>query len=719
MAYLKEFITQINQRNFPQFATLWEEYVMSDSVDFEELNQLLKTVKASDFSTAFGEIVEKLLPLWKTIQNKEESYAILSLIIDLQTTQSKELAELAQETLKTKYGSDPKFQDYLRIAGLRQKENFQNALSKFDLLAHLKKNNAVFHAGGWGTGEIIDVSFVRENLSIEFENISGKKDLSFENAFKVLVPLKSDHFLARRFCDADQLEKEGKEDPVALVKLLLRDIGPKTAGEIKDELSGLVIPEKEWTKWWQNARGKLKKDSLISSPESLKEPFKLLSTEFSPEEKLKKSLEQTKNPHDVLQLIYSFVRDQPVALKNEELKHTLEQTLWNLLEQADLPQSLRFEILILLDEFFGNGKAKEQASKFIQDYVHIDALIEGIETIALKKRALISLKEERKDWQPLYLKLLLTVSQGPLRDFLLKELSESSHKAELESLLETVMQTPQKSPEFFVWYFQKLTGDNDSAAFKNDKGLVVAFEAFFVLMHAIENKQEWRDLLKKMYNLFANKRYALVRDLLKLTSLESAKELLLLVSKCHSLSDQDKTVFKSLVEVVHPSLGGPKKENADTEEEIWTTEAGFLKIQERIRQIGTVEVVENAKEIEAARALGDLRENSEFKFAQERRARLQSELKTLSDQLKKARIITPEDIHQDEVGVGSRVCLKEKNGQKSAFLILGPWDADPEKNILSLNSKFAQAMLGKKQGETFSFRDEHFEVESLGSFFNQ
>ena len=52
----------------------------------------------------------------------------------------------------------------------------------------------------------------------------------------------------------------------------------------------------------------------------------------------------------------------------------------------------------------------------------------------------------------------------------------------------------------------------------------------------------------------------------------------------------------------------------------------------------------NAREIEAARALGDLRENAEFKAALERRARLQSELKFLSDQIGKARILTPEDV---------------------------------------------------------------------------
>ena len=80
----------------------------------------------------------------------------------------------------------------------------------------MAKNNIVFHAGGWGTGEIVDVSFVREHLVIEFENVSGRKDISFANAFKTLIPLPSHHFLARRFSNPDQLEKEGREDPVAL-----------------------------------------------------------------------------------------------------------------------------------------------------------------------------------------------------------------------------------------------------------------------------------------------------------------------------------------------------------------------------------------------------------------------------------------------------------------------------------------------------------------------
>ena len=107
---------------------------------------------------------------------------------------------------------------------------------------------------------------------------------------KLLFPFPSAHFLARRFSNPDQLEKEGREDPVALIKLLLHDLGPKTAAEIKDELCELVIPEKDWTKWWQGARAKIKKNPIIESPDTLKEPFYLRKAELSPEERLQEAM---------------------------------------------------------------------------------------------------------------------------------------------------------------------------------------------------------------------------------------------------------------------------------------------------------------------------------------------------------------------------------------------------------------------------------------------
>lgn len=720
MSYLKEFLKQIHLKDFQKFLVLWEEYTMGDSVEFEEFRQLLKILIESDMARPCGQIIEKAIPLWQTIKDKEESYEILRLLIDLETTQTTTLAEIALNAVQKKYGSEQKFNDWLKMSGLREKENFQGALSKFDLLAHMKKGFFVFHTGGWGVGEIIDVSFVREQLIIEFENTGGKKDVSFANAFKTLTPLPKTHFLARRFSDADRFEAEGMEDSLNLVKTLLRDLGPKSASEIKDELCGLVINEKNWTKWWQGARAKLKKDPYIETPDSLKQPFYLRQSQILPEDKLKKALEETSEISEIIQIAYSFVRDTPTSLKDETTKEFLQSKLKNLLESPQITEEQKLEVYLLLEHFFADATANKKIKEIIANHSNVEKVIQGIEIIAFKKRALITLKECRADWIPLYLDLLSSLSQIPLRDFILKELNQGEAQPLLIKKLQNLLDKPHTSPELFVWYFNKVVSDDDELLpLKGETGKHDFFEAFFILMYAIENQVEYRDLLKKMYNLMTNNRYALVRQLLQGTSLPFAKEFLLLCSKCQSLSDHDKTILRSLVEVVHPSIALPKKqkEEGDEEGEIWTTEAGYLKIQERIRQIGTVEVVENAREIEAARALGDLRENSEFKFAQERRARLQSELKTLSDQLSRSRIITPEDINPNEIGIGNEVEIKDLKGKKFRYLILGPWDANTEENILSFNSKFAQAMSGKKVGESFDFREDKFEIESIKSLF--
>ena len=149
---------------------------------------------------------------------------------------------------------------------------------------------------------------------------------------------------------------------------------------------------------------------------------------------------------------------------------------------------------------------------------------------------------------------------------------------------------------------------------------------------------------------------------------------------------------------------------------LWTTEEGYNRIKQRLHHLTTVETVENAREIEAARSLGDLRENSEYKFALEKRSRLQSEIRHLSEQINRARIITRDDIPEDEVGVGSVVEIVDSKGNHTTYTILGAWDADADKGILSTQSRLAQSMAGTKVGETFKFRDEDFTIVRLKSF---
>jgi len=721
MAYLKDFRERIQNNDYPGFLKIWEEYCYGDQPDGEEIVAVLESIKASELAKSFGIHVERILPLWKLLTDSTHSLNVLRLILDLQTTNSEELANLATEYLKTQYANDPFLIDKLRLVGLRNREKFQSAIRNFELLSHFKKGNFVFHTAGWGTGEILDTSLVREEVTIEFEYVIGPQQFSFEKAFKTLQPLPVDHFYSRRFGSPDELEKESRENPAEVIRLLLKDLGPKTAAEIKEELCDLVIPMKDWNRWWQTARAKIKKDTKIESPKELKEPFRLRAEEVPHEVAFHKALETKPGVNATIHMIYTFLRDFPETLKNQEFKISLQKKLKNLLEIEQVNEVQKLQILFFLEDL-NLSKVSAEIDSILLDCPAPSDLIRSIEIMPFQKRALQHIQKLRKDWNKIFLSLLFTVEQNLLRDFLLNELDAPTTQEELKQSLNALLVQPISFPEIFIWYFQKIIDKKSKLPFADIEGKNRFFEGLLILLDHLEEKVQCRDLAKKIISILTADRYKIVRDIMQQSSLEEIKEYLLLATKCSTLTDHDIKILHSLAEVVYPVLGRlrkDKEQNTTEENIIWTTQEGFQIIQERIRQIATVETIQNAKEIEAARALGDLRENAEFKAALEKRDQLQAELKFLSDQLARARILTPEDVPVDEVGVGSVVCCSDSNGKQIKFTLLGPWDADAEKHILSFQSKLAQSMKGKSVKEKFEFQGEQFTITDIYNYFDQ
>ncbi|MBS0615240.1 MAG: GreA/GreB family elongation factor [Verrucomicrobia bacterium] len=716
MSYLKDFLHQIAERDYPAFLRLWEEYCASDEIDPQELFDILKATQNSEFGEPFGKYVEKILPLWEKLPEGDAKHSTFKLIIDLQTINNEELRQRVFDYIQKRWTSAKHFNDKLRLVGLRGKEFFQGAVSHFELLDHMEKGKFVFHTGGWGVGEIMDVSFIREQLSVEFENVPGKKDLSFANAFKTLIPIANDHFLAMRFGNADLLEGKAKENPVEIVRILLRDLGPKTAAEIKNELCELVIPEDEWAKWWQGARGKIKKDTIIETPEDLQGQFVLRRAEVSHEERFLKALESKPDVASLTAMVYAFLRDFPETLKNPDFKSAVQAKIEEALALPDLTEAQHLQLLFLLEDVSGQ-KGNSKVAHIIQNAKSLEALVQSIEIHSLKKRTLMAIRKIRPDWKELFLNLLFTAVQNPLRDYLFTELLSTETLPDLKRKLEDLWVHPARFPELFIWYFQKITSD-PKAPYADKEGKCRFLEGFFVLLSHLEQTGTQKELVKKMNSLLTAGRYATIRDIFQGASLPMTQEFLLLATKCHSLSDHDIKILHSLAEVVHPSLR-KKSESSAENNVVWTTEEGFKKAKERMEQIATVEMIETAKEIEAARALGDLKENAEFKAALAKRDRLQSELKSLSELANKVRVLTEIDVSTDEVGIGSIVECKNKKGKVATYTLLGPWDADPDQFILSFQSKLAQSMKGLKVGQNFQFQGEEFTITAIRSYFKK
>jgi transcription elongation factor GreA-like protein/transcription elongation GreA/GreB family factor len=721
MSYLSDFREKIAANDYTGFLKLWEEYCYSDEPDGEELKQILLDTKKSDLGHPFGQHVNRAISLAKTVKDLPLQHEILKLIFDIQTLNSEDLAETAFLYLKEKYGTDPLFEKKIHLIGLRNKENFQGALSHYDLLSHIAKGKFVYHTAGWGTGEILDLSMIREELTLEFENVIGQKHLSFANAMRTLIPLSDDHFLARRFGDPDLLQKQAEKNPIEILHLLLRDLGPKNAGEIKEELCDLVIPSAEWTKWWQNAKTKLKKDTLIQSPKNLQDPFILLKKEVSHEESLVKALEEKPDLTKMIHLVYSHLRDFPETTKNKDLQASLQSKLTELLAAPSLPMAQKLQLYFLLDDLSLDTDCEKQIQEILQTTSDVIPLLQEVDVLSYKKRALTIIRKIRKDWQEIFFSLFFSMTQNFLRDYLLSELLTIEPKEILHKKLEEILRNPRSYPQVFIWYFQKILEPETKLPFSDPKGLSRFLEGFFILLDYLENKPEYREITKKMAQLLTANRYKVIRQIMQNASVAEVKEFILLSTKCRLLSTHDIKIIQSLAEVIFPSLA---EKNAAAilpfeQEKLWALQESYDRMRKHLEHISTTEMILNAKEIEEARSHGDLRENAEYKAALEKRARIQGEMKTLSDALQKTCILTSNDVTTDTVCVGTVVVCKNSKGEPVTFTILGPWEATPEKNILSSQSKLAKRMIDKKTGDSFQFQDETFVIQEIKSFFNK
>ncbi len=126
---------------------------------------------------------------------------------------------------------------------------------------------------------------------------------------------------------------------------------------------------------------------------------------------------------------------------------------------------------------------------------------------------------------------------------------------------------------------------------------------------------------------------------------------------------------------------------------------GLRKRQAELKRIQEEELPDVAKQIGEALAMGDISENVELDAARERVARLKEAAKGIMEELKRVRVLGPEDVDASKAGFGTKVTLKREDGKTKVYEIFGRYEADHDRNIISIESPIAQGILGKTPGE--------------------
>ncbi|MCX7982934.1 MAG: transcription elongation factor GreA [Syntrophales bacterium] len=130
------------------------------------------------------------------------------------------------------------------------------------------------------------------------------------------------------------------------------------------------------------------------------------------------------------------------------------------------------------------------------------------------------------------------------------------------------------------------------------------------------------------------------------------------------------------------------------------TKAGFLKIKRELDHLKSVVVPENIRDIEAARAHGDLSENAEYTAAKERQTFLQNRIQELESQLAASDIIEIRNITTDHVVFGASVVITDLDtGEVITYKLVGPLESDIANNMISVTSPIGKALIGHKVGD--------------------
>lgn len=132
-------------------------------------------------------------------------------------------------------------------------------------------------------------------------------------------------------------------------------------------------------------------------------------------------------------------------------------------------------------------------------------------------------------------------------------------------------------------------------------------------------------------------------------------------------------------------------------EKIPISKAGFEKLKKELETLKNVHIPENIRDIEVARAHGDLSENAEYAAAKERQSYLHGKLQELENNLAMSNIILLKGQVSDKVVFGCHVTIADKDsGDEIKYQLLGPLESDINKNQLSVTSPIGRALIGKK-----------------------
>ena len=143
-----------------------------------------------------------------------------------------------------------------------------------------------------------------------------------------------------------------------------------------------------------------------------------------------------------------------------------------------------------------------------------------------------------------------------------------------------------------------------------------------------------------------------------------------------------------------------QKKQVSEMEKFPLTKQGYIALEEELKHLKGVDRPNIIAAIAEARSHGDLSENAEYSAAKEKQSFIEGRIQDLEAVLSRAQVIDVANTKSDVIRFGATVqVVDEDNDNEKTYQIVGDYEADIEKNKISLSSPLAKALIGKEVGD--------------------
>ncbi|HCR31289.1 MAG TPA: transcription elongation factor GreAB [Opitutae bacterium] len=567
----------------------------------------------------------------------------------------------------------------------------------------------------WGFGQIKEYDEESGKLIIDFE---GKEGHRMDPGFCVVTMqvLPPDHLMARKETEPEAIAELVSKNQGNLIVELLKQYpnGAASAVEVESILNQVVGAD-TFKKWWTATKKILAKDPRIAVPPRKTGMYVLREEPVSIEEELIEEYNETQSAKRrvlIADKLLDTVREKPeiedklavvlhgltTAVK-ESNQLSLAEKLRGAWIRNDLAEILEVDI----------ADFEPTLLELVREPDTLDTLVKDLPT-TLQTRALELIKESHPaDWKEISFNLLKN-SSGKFTTDCVNFLLQNGFDKELLETFER-WQTEQNLKEPVLLWIVK---NRNSRKFGNLVRPMITPRLLNAIFYAIDYEALQISTTRRIpLAEVLSEDTELIPDLLADADSETARDLannLLLNQGFEELTKKSLLArFIKIFPAVQSLLETGEESKASG---LIVSKESYDKAVAEYDDLVTKQIPENSKAIGLARELGDLKENSEYKMAKQDQSLLLARRNKLEMDLQKAKISDFSEIGTEAVGIGSVVTLLDENKNKEiTYTILGAWDSDPDKQIISYRTPLGKALLGKTPGDEIELHIEG--VDSL------